>query len=102
MYLKCHLFLKVRILNNLKYFVNRSRGRNFSGEMKRKVDRERVPGSLAAGEDCRRERGVAGGVGDGGWSTSWEVGRLRQVKTRMILADLFTVHVKTGGRGINK
>ena len=25
--------------------------------MKRKGDRERVPGSLAAGEDCRRGRG---------------------------------------------
>ena len=35
-------------------------GKKNSGEMKRKGDIERVPGSLAAGEDCRRARGVAG------------------------------------------
>ena len=43
MYLKCHLFLKVCILNNLKYYFNRVR--HFSGEMKRKGDRERVSGT---------------------------------------------------------
>ena len=53
-YLKCHLFLKVGILNNLKYYFNRAR--HFYGEMKRKGERERVLGSLAAGEDWRRGR----------------------------------------------
>ena len=70
MYLKCYLFLKVGILNNLKYLFNRGRGRNFSGEMERKGSRKTLPGSLTAGEDCRRARGVAGGGGGGGWSAS--------------------------------
>ena len=39
--------------------------------MKRKGNRERVPGGLAAGEDCRRAREMAGGGGGGGWSTSF-------------------------------
>ena len=38
-------------------------GKKFSGEMKRKGDMERMPGSLAAGEDCNRARGVSGGGG---------------------------------------
>ena len=81
MYLKCYLFLKVGILNNLKYFFNRGRGRNFSAHTythtrvhthTRAHTRTHIDTHAHAHTHMHRHAQMR--IGGGVWANSWSVG----------------------------